>query len=165
MPSQGQPKGTGQAAGERFVQFSRGAAQRIAKVVRTVEGGNRTQGGLVFDHPMPQTGKAFRVCTFTGSWSIGSSKTVTFKYQTATPNTLTVTNLFFPVVPGPTVNTDCAIAKDGTAWFLIDVPLRTATMTFVTDISLSATLNTSNCTITVSKTLTTATASFIQVQA
>lgn len=121
MPSQGQPKGAGQAAGERSVTFTRGAAQRIAKVVRIVEGGNREQGGLTFDHPMPQSGKAFRICTFTGSWDINATKTVTFKYQPSTPNTAVATNLFANItgVTATSTSKNCAIAKDGTAWFLI----------------------------------------------
>lgn len=117
MPSQGQPRGAGQAAGERSVTFTRGAAQRIAKAVRIVEGGSREQGGLTFDHPMPQSGKVFRICTFTGSWNIDAAKTVTFKYQTATPNTVSATNLFANITATGTRN--CAIAKEGTAWFLI----------------------------------------------
>lgn len=125
MPSQGQPKGAGQAAGERFVQFTRGAAQRIAKVVRTVEGGNRTQSGVVFDHPIPgQSGKLFRVCTFTGSWSINTSKNVTFFNVTTTPNTVAVQNVMFPLPSLSTTTstpTVCAIAKDGTAWYLLSV--------------------------------------------
>lgn len=59
--------------------------------------------------------KVFRICTFTGAWSKGASKTVTFKYQTNTPNTVVATNLF-ATVPG---SATCAIARDGTAWFLI----------------------------------------------
>lgn len=163
MPSQGQPKGAGQAAGDRSVTFTRGAAQRIAKAVRIVEGGSREQGGLTFDHPMPGVGgKLFRICTYTGSWSIGSTKTVTFKNQTATPNTAVATNLFFPISPGPTALTDCAIAKEGTAWYLVDVVLRTASANVVSDVSLSASLNTNDCTITIGKTLTTSNITFIQ---
>jgi hypothetical protein len=63
-------------------------------------------------------GKAFRICTFVGPWSIGGTKTVTFKFQTATPNTVVATNLFANV-PSPGSQNDCAIAKDGTGWFLI----------------------------------------------
>jgi hypothetical protein len=169
VAEQGASNGAGQAAGKSFVSFSRGAAQRIAKAVRTVEGGDRSQPGLTFDHPQfGRNDRVFRVCTYTGSWSVGSSKTITFKYQTSTPNTAVATNLFFPVTG--TASADCAIAKDGTAWFLIDVPLYTATAvlvksitskTYVTDISLSASLNTSNCSITVNKTISTATASFV----
>lgn len=89
------------------------------------------------------SGKVFRIATFTGSWAINASKTVTLKYQTTTPNTVSVSNLFFPVTSTATATKDCAIAKDGTAWFLINVPFSTATAVFVgstmTGISVSAT--------------------------
>ena len=77
------------------------------------------------------SGKVFRVATFTGSWTVNSSKIVTLKYQTATPNTVSVSNLFFPVTSTATATRDCAIAKDGTAWFLINVPYSTATAVFI----------------------------------
>jgi hypothetical protein len=160
--SQGASNGAGQGAGKSFVSFSRPAAQRIAKAVRVIEAGDRSQPGLTFDHPMPGGGgKVFRVCTFTGAWSIGSSKTVTFKYQTATPNTASATNLFFPVTS--TAQLDCAIAKDGTAWFLIDVPFYTASASFITSISVTASLNTTTCAITVGTTASTATATFLRI--
>jgi len=101
------------------VKFTRPAAQRIANAVRQVEGGNRDQPGIVFDHPPPSSNaKVFRVCTFTGAWSINSAKTVTFKYTTATPNTAVATNLFATLGTAAS-SRNCAIAKDGTAWFLI----------------------------------------------
>jgi hypothetical protein len=160
--SQGASNGAGQGAGKSFVSFSRPAAQRIAKAVRVIEAGDRNQPGLTFDHPMPGGGgKAFRVCTFTGAWSIGSTKTVAFKYQTSTPNTAVATNLFFPVTS--TAQLDCAIAKDGTAWFLIDVPFYTASASFITSISVAASLNTSNCSITVGTTASTASATFLRI--
>jgi len=188
---QGASGGAGQGAGNnRFVKFTRPAAQRIAEAVRKVEGGNRDQPPFGFEHPqgIGSNVKVFRVCTYTGSWSKGTDKTVTFKYATGTPNTVSATNLFFPITSTATSSTDCAIAKDGTAWYLIDVPLFTATAVFVgstamgiavqstaagiavsstatgtsvTDITLSATLNTSNCTISIGKTLTTASSTFI----
>lgn len=180
MGSQKADNGGKQGAGNEFVKFSRGSAQRIAKAVRTVEGGNRDQPGITFDHPTPSNNaKVFRVATFTGSWSINATKTVTFKNQTNTPNTASVTNLFFPVTSTAAGNTDCGIAKDGTAWYLIDVPFETATAVFVgstatgiavsstqstslvTDVTLSATLNTSNCTISIGKTLVTASATLV----
>ena len=111
--------------------------------------------------------KVFRIATFTGEWAINSPKTVTFKYATNTPNTVSATNLFFPITNTATASRDCAIAKEGTAWFLIDVPMRTATAIFVTstatsslltDMTLSASLNTSACTITIGKTLVTSSA-------
>jgi hypothetical protein len=113
--------------------------------------------------------KVFRIATFTGAWAIGAT------------NTVNVTNLFFPLTT--TLGTqahDCAIAKEGTAWFLIDVPFETATAVFVSatatgvlvsatatqavvsDVQISATLNTSNCAITVSRVQTTASVSVVQ---
>jgi len=150
--------------------FTRPAAERIAKVVRTVEGGDRDAGPLTFGSRLGGVNqKVFRVATFTGAWSIGSSKTVTYKYATNTPNTAAVNNLFFPITG--TTGGDCGIAKDGTAWFLIDVPLATATAIFagstayttvMNDVSLSASLNTSACTITIGKTLVTASVVIVQ---
>ena len=116
--SQGASNGAGQGAGKTFVSFSRPAAQRIAKAVRVIEAGDRNQPGLTFDHPMPGgvAGKVFRVCTFTGAWSISSSKNVTFKYQTATPNTAAVQNDLISLPSSGTRN--CVIGREGTAWHL-----------------------------------------------
>jgi hypothetical protein len=98
------------------VDFTRGAAERIANVVRLVEQGDRDGAPLTFRRTESQ-GKVFRVCTFTGAWSINASKTVTFKNQTTTPNTVSAVNLF-AAVPAPSGSGDCAIAKDG-GWYLI----------------------------------------------
>jgi len=66
-------------------------------------------------------GKVFRMCTFTGTWSVDTDKTLTFRGVTATPNTVVATNLFATV--GGSTNTTtlvpCAIAREGTAWYLI----------------------------------------------
>jgi hypothetical protein len=102
----------------QVVSFTRGAADRIAKVVRTVERGDTSAEGLRFGRPAGGEGsKVFRVCTFTGAWPIDATKTVTFKNQTTTPNTVSAVNLFWPVPEGE--GRDCAIGKDGTAWYLI----------------------------------------------
>jgi len=111
------------------VIFDRSSAERIASAVRRVEIGDRTESPLRFDAVTSQQRKAFRIATFTGAWAINATKTVTFKYQTATPNTASVVNLFFPY-PAVTGATDCAIAKDGSVWHLIDVPFQTATAVF-----------------------------------
>jgi len=117
MADQAANNGGSQAAGKSFVQFSRPAAQRIAKVVRTVEAGNRSQSGVVFDHPMPSaTGKIFRVGTYTGEWSKATSRTVQFLANTST---VSAYNLFATVGNTSGSSTNCAIAKDGTAWYLI----------------------------------------------
>lgn len=141
--------------------FDLASARRIADAVRRVEIGDREEAALRFRRELPQQQrKTFRIATFTGAWAINASKVVTFKYQTATPNTAVAVNLFFPV-PAPSGATNCAIAKDGTAWFLIDVPLQTATAAVVSDVQIAATLNTANCSITVTRTQTTATVTLL----
>jgi hypothetical protein len=165
------------------VFFDRSSAERIANAVRKVEIGDRSESALRFRRELPQQQrKTFRIATFTGAWAINATKTVTFKYQTSTPNTAVAVNLFFPF-PAHAGTTDCAIARDGTAWHLIDVPFATATavfisgtasqvvvsdvsvvnafsgtttaVTIVSGVNVAAVLNTSNCAITVSTTQTT----------
>ena len=108
----------GKAQGQ-VVSFTRGAADRIAKVVRTVERGDTSAEGLRFGRPPESAPKIFRVCTFTGSWSIDTSKTVTFRNITTTPNTAAAINLFAAIGTSAGDPRNCAIAKDGTAWYLI----------------------------------------------
>jgi hypothetical protein len=99
-----------------LTQFDLGSAARVARVVRQVEQEPPRARPLTFGAvQQQQSRKVFRICTFTGAWSKGASKTVTFKYQTSTPNTASATNLFAEVP----ASGDCAIARDGTAWFLI----------------------------------------------
>jgi len=102
------------------ITFTRGAAERIAEVVRDVELGNRDQQPLRYEK-VPcgaPPAKVFRIATFTGAWSTNAAKTVTFKFQTTTPNTVSATNLFAAIATF-SGSRDCAIARDGTAWFLI----------------------------------------------
>jgi len=123
-----------QPADRDAVQFTRESAARIANVVRTLEIGVPKLRPLLFDRLVEGSGsgKVFRVGTFTGEWPIGTLKAVTFKYQAATPNTAAVTNLFFPYPSNGTQ--DCAIAKDGTAWFLVDVVFSVGVITYVQSI-------------------------------
>lgn len=117
MADQAAGSGGGQAAGQRFVQFSRQAAQRIAKAVRHVEQGNREQPGIETGPRLQQaSGRIFRIATFTGVWSVDAQKVVTFQGQTNTANAM---NLFASVGSTAAGNRPCAIAKDGTAWYLI----------------------------------------------
>jgi hypothetical protein len=113
-------KPDGAAAGVQRVAFTKAAADRIGRVVREVEGGDRDNGPLTFGmRAVSSNAKVFRVATFTGSWSKGSSKTVTFKNQTSTPNTASATNLFAAIGTASQSTRNCAIAKEGTAWYLI----------------------------------------------
>ena len=112
-------KPDGKAARQERVVFTRPAAERIGRVVRKVEAGGRDGTPLEFGSRVQGSDKVFRICTFTGSWSISVSKTVTFKNQTSTPNTALAYNLFASIgTTGPSQR-NCAIAKDGTAWYLI----------------------------------------------
>ena len=122
MAKQTSNNGPSQAASTKAVTFSRQSAQRIAKVVRTVEAGNRDQPGITFDHPLPGIGgRMFRMATFTGSWTIDAQKVVTFLNQTTTPNTVSAYNVF-ATISGSTATSafkHVAVAKDGTAWYAI----------------------------------------------
>lgn len=180
-------KPDGGAARTERVTFTKPAAERIAKVVRTVEGGDRDAGPLTFGmRATPSNAKVFRVCTFTGAWSIGETKTITFKYQSP-PNTVEAVNLFFPVTSTQAGSRDCAIAKEKNTWYLIDVVLGTATAVFaratatsvfarathqgisvsgttsssvITSIKVSGALN-SSCNVVISSTPTTSSFTFI----
>lgn len=111
------------------VVFTLAAAERIAATVLTVERGDRNGGGLqferVFEGSFPNTFLSssdvfFRVCTFTGAWSKDTLKNVTFKYKPTAPNTADASNVFVNIVSS-TAERNCAIAREGTAWFLIAV--------------------------------------------
>ena len=148
------------------VSFTRPSAERIARVVRAVEGARTPADGIQSRRPptdakMP---KLFRVATYTGAWSIGALKTVVFKNQTATPNTATVLNLFYPVTSTAAGSRDCGIAKEGTAWYLIDVRMATATAVFAgatQSVSVLGTASTSS--ITVINTAETSTITFASI--
>ena len=113
------------------VLFTRPSAERIARVVRIVEQTRPEGAAFASRRPsLESKPRVFRVATFTGAWSIGTSKTVTFKNVTDTPNTASAINLFFPVTSPGSGARDCAIAKEGTAWYLVDVRLATATAIF-----------------------------------
>lgn len=119
------------------VFFDRSSAERIANAVRKVEIGDRSEAALRFRRELPQQQrKVFRIATFTGAWSIGTIKSVTLKDTTAT---VAAVNLF-RTLPDPLVADEIAIARDGTAWYLIQweqPTAATATVSVVTDASLT----------------------------
>ena len=107
-------KADGKPARTERVAFTRPAAERIAKVVREVEAGNRDLGPISFGAAPGVASKTFRMATFSGAWSINSAKVVTLRGSTAT---LSAVNLLCGLNPsGPC---DVSIAKDGTAWYLV----------------------------------------------
>lgn len=149
--------------------FDAQSAVRIANAVRQVEIGDRAEKPLEFDPVLPEQGKKFRIATFSGAWSPNSQKVVQF---VANGQTVNAYNRTFPLFSVPANNQiACSIAKDGTAWYLVDVgknqtyghlfATQFATRTVVTDIQIAATLNTSNCSITVTKTQVTATVTIV----
>lgn len=64
--------------------FTRPAADRIAKVVRKVEAGNRDGAPLVFDRVAAALGSPLRLATFTGNWETATYTTVTLHGSTQT---------------------------------------------------------------------------------
>jgi len=111
-------KPDGKPASVDRVSFTRPAAERIGKAVRQVEAGNRDLGPIEWGpRGGAASGKVFRVCTFTGAWAINTDKTVTFRGVTSTPNTVSAINLVCGL--SPTGSCDATIAKDGTAWYLV----------------------------------------------
>lgn len=130
----------------------------IAKVDSIPFGGPVSRIPTVFEEGAPSTiPKAFRVCTFTGSWAINTDKEVTFRGVTSTPNTVSATNLIYDLPSQGTL--PCGIAKDGTAWYLIAVKHTTA------DVITGATLGTAGLVFTRSRiqVVSTATASQVSI--
>jgi hypothetical protein len=118
-------------------QFTRESARRIASVVRSAELTPLAASPLNFDRVDFSKARLFRTGTFAGPWPIGTENTVTLANVTSTPNTVSAQNLFFPIDFSPSGEPDCGIAKEGTAWFLVSVPLEASVA--VTDLSVSET--------------------------
>lgn len=158
------------------VQFTYESAQRIASVVRAAELSTPNASPLTFDRRIDgRMPKQVRVAAFSGSWAIGVSKTVTFKYApTATVNAV---NLSWPITLTAYSNEDCLVGREGTNWWLVVPKLEARTAVFATqtasqdvvtsvattkatilclsDVSVTASLNTANCTISVGVTKST----------
>lgn len=96
------------------VTFTPGSAERIAKVVRIVEAGNRDTGGLPTAPRFGDSVKGgIRFCSWTATWTYAQTATITF--DPATSVTATATNVILGVGPG-----QGWVAKKGTAsWCLI----------------------------------------------
>lgn len=106
-----------------FVDKLRSTIERVDGTPLPGAGG--VKRGPVLEDPGVQGGARFRIATFDGAWTKGSSKTVTFQSAaedgtlTATSATATATNLFAEVNSAGGNGVHCAIAKAGSAWFLI----------------------------------------------
>lgn len=108
----------GKGAGIERVAFTRPAADRIAKVVRKVEAGNRDGEPLTFGRvSVPSAPASLRRCEWTANWSTGETTLITF--VAFTQATATAGNVFCGVYPG-----NGWVAKDGTSgWKLVSVDL------------------------------------------
>jgi len=105
------------------VVFLRPDAERIARVVRIVEQGDRDGAPLTFRR-VAEAGRqrvdVLRVCTFAGAWNINESKTLTFQNVTTTPNTVSAINQLFTI--GDACETQVAyIGKIQSDWHLLNV--------------------------------------------
>lgn len=69
------------------VTFTRPAAERIGKVVRIVEAGDREAAPYAVDVRLQNHGTKLRLGIFTGSWDSHSYKVVTFTSGTVTQTT------------------------------------------------------------------------------
>ena len=87
-------KPDGKPAKSVAVTFTRPAAERIARVVRTVERSGRDTKGPV-SNLVIESGRAIKLCTFTGQWLIQDTKSVRFASDTNV--TASVINLLFSV--------------------------------------------------------------------
>lgn len=98
------------------VTFTPGSAERIAKVVRIVEAGNRDASGYVTSPRLQDAiagSGAVKFCSWTGTWSYNSTAAITFASGTAA--TATATNVILGVGAG-----DGWVARRGSAgWSLV----------------------------------------------
>lgn len=126
--------------GPNLLRDIRSTIQKVDALAPHISG--PTQGVRYWDmqRPPSQRTDVFKICTFTGSWAINSAKSVQFAYQSATPNTISVQNVLFPLpeLSNTTASpTFCAIGKDGTAWYLVNV--LHANHNALTDVTLTPT--------------------------
>jgi hypothetical protein len=84
------------------VVFTRPAAERIAKVVRTIEDGDRSSSGLRFERVASSLASPLKLATFTGNWATGQYRTVTIHGST---NTASVYNWCNSSLHADTANT------------------------------------------------------------
>lgn len=92
--------------------------QRVDNALATVEGMPSQQKTTLiptrFETLQQPQSKTFRICTFTGAWSINATKTVTAR---GGDQTFDAINLVCGL--NPSGSCDVSIAKDGTAWYLV----------------------------------------------
>ena len=101
------------------VVFTKSSGDRIAKAVRAVEAGNRDEEPFITAPRFSPgvSGNPIRFCSWTATWSHGTTATITF--DPATNLTATATNVYLGMGPG-----SGWAARHGTAgWRLIGADL------------------------------------------
>ena len=105
---------------DRYV-LTGGMLNKLRETVRTVDGmtgGEDEPTRVTFSEPA-YANRPIRIGTFgTAAWSINSSNTVTLTNVGVTGYTVLATNVFGEVSTSAS-SRYCAVAKDGTAWYLI----------------------------------------------
>lgn len=105
--------------GPNLLGDMRETIHRVAGM-QTPEGGSLLPG-IVLPMMQPSEGGVVRMGKFTGTWTKNSDRIVTLLNSAITPNTVSATNVFVTIT-GTTVTSTfikCAIAEDGTAFFVI----------------------------------------------
>jgi len=148
----------GRNSGQR-VSFTRQGADRIARVVRTVEAGDKKGNGLTFSprlRPIPQAGDSdiFRIAAFTGTWDVDSTATIEFIDPVHSNATATAINYFCGIAGG-----EVGVAKNASnVWHLVSWEMETATAVVVSStattavlqsVTVGATQSTADCSINV----------------
>lgn len=122
------------------ISFTRPAVERIANVVRAVEGARPGGDALGFSSRVAiGKAKVVKLASFAGPWAKNDEKVISFQDTGRTAN---ASNLFYPV-PG-TQTRECAVAKIGTAWHLISVPFHERTAMFAGGTATETVLGTNN---------------------
>ena len=98
-----------------LTQFELSSAQRIARVVRQVEQEPRRAKPLSFGPVLEPRGRGVLIGTFTGAWSKNTFNTVSLTNRAGSLNAV---NIFATITASASAR-NCAIARDGTAWYLI----------------------------------------------
>ena len=97
------------------VTFTKPAAERIGKVVRIVEAGDREAAPYAVDVRLGGDSQQVRLCSWTSTWAIQTTSQITIF---STGSTATAYNRFFGVRPGNGV-----VVRDGGTWHLVSVKL------------------------------------------
>lgn len=107
----------GSLLGPRLLQDVRDTIDRVGQM--PIAGGVTRIPTRFEDLPQP-VGGVFKIATFTGVWAVNSNRTVTLYNTPGTTNTMVAVNIFGEVGSTATATqTKCAIARDGTAWYVI----------------------------------------------